>query len=206
MFRPGASCVLILGVAALAALAGAACSGTVGRGTPVPGRTPEPAARTTTATATASLTSPSATATALAPTPARSPSPATASPVTPTRAPSPSPTAPVVTLTPRLVLPTATPTAVVGNPVATVSTELTLDIFGIGEETIVKGASIIVAGRTRADAVLSINGVIIPLNADGRFEVTVALNMGPNLIEVVASDPSGNQKSRVLAVIALPEA
>ncbi|MBI2965645.1 MAG: hypothetical protein HYY34_05530 [Chloroflexi bacterium] len=92
------------------------------------------------------------------------------------------------------------------EPVATVTTELTLDIFGIGEETIVRGASIIVAGRTRADAVLSINGVIIPMDADGRFEVTVALNPGPNLIEVVASDLDGNQKSRVLTVIALPEA
>jgi uncharacterized protein YfaP (DUF2135 family) len=94
----------------------------------------------------------------------------------------------------------------VTEPVATVSTELALDIFGIGEETIVRGASIIVAGRTHADAVLSINGVIIPMDADGRFEVTVALNPGPNLIEVVASDLDGNQKSRVLTVIALPEA
>lgn len=91
------------------------------------------------------------------------------------------------------------------EPVATVSTELSLDIFGIGDETKVRGTSIIVAGRTRADAVLSINGVIIPMDAGGRFEVTVALNPGPNLIEVVASDLDGNQKSRVLVVIALPE-
>ena len=186
MFRRRRFGVLLVGAIAFAGLAGMACGGTVGRGTPVPDRTQ-----------TASE-SPASGATATSP--AASPIP------TPTQTPGAAPTQALPTLTPRSVLPTATPKPVVTDPAATVSTELTLDIFGIGEETIVKGSSIIVAGRTRADAVLSINGVIIPMDDEGRFEVTVALNMGPNLIEVVASDLDGNQQSRVLAVIALPEA
>lgn len=180
MFRPRTIGILLLGATALAAVA---CGGTVGRGTPSPGSR--------------------VTATALStPIPSGSPAPtATAGTL-----PSPTPRTSSPTLTPRAILPTATPKPPpVTDPAATVSTELTLDIFGIGEETTVKGSSIIVAGRTRADAVLSINGVIIPMDDEGRFEVTVALNPGPNLIEVVASDLEGNQKSRVLAVVALPE-
>lgn len=195
MFRSRILAMLLPAVA-FAGIAGIACGGAVGRGTPVPDRvqatqTGGPATSTATSQASPSVT------------PTRTPTPGAG----PTAVPSPTQSSSSPTPTPtRSALPTATPRPVVTNPVATVSTDLTLDIFGIGEETIVKGSSIIVAGRTRADAVLSINGVIIPMDADGRFEVTVALNMGPNLIEVVASDLDGNQKSRVLLVVALPEA
>ena len=192
MFRPRAFGVLLVGAMALAGIAGMACGGTVGRGTPVPDRTPS-ISGTGSPVSGATATSPAASP---IPTPTRTPAPGT-----------PGPAQALSTLTPRSVLPTATPRPVVTDPVVTVSTELTLDVFGIGDETIVKGSSIIVAGRTRADAVLSINGVIIPMDDQGRFEVTVALNMGPNLIEVVASDLNGNQKSRILLVTALePEA
>jgi len=120
---------------------------------------------------------------------------------TATRAASPVPTA-----TRAAVTPTSTRTPVLGGPVATITSELTLELFGLGEETVVRGNSIVVAGRTRPNAVLSVNGVIIPLASDGRFEVTVGLKRGPNLIEVVVSDLAGVQISRILTVIALPGA
>ena len=197
MFRPRmefhlrTSSVLLLGALVFVA---SACGGTVGRGTPAPdSRNPAAATPTTTPGPVVTLSP----GTRPSPTVTTAPTPSTPTPVRPT---------PSSALTPHLTLPTATPRPpIVTEPVATVSNELTLDIFGIGDETKVRGTSIIVAGRTRADAVLSINGVIIPMDADGRFEVTVALNPGPNLIEVVASDLDGNQKSRVLVVIALPE-
>lgn len=200
MFQSRALGTLLLAIA-FAGPFGIACGGTVGRGTPAPDRvqaSPTGGQATSGPTAT-SRASP-------IPTPTRSPTPGTVA----TTGTSPTPAGTVTSvpkLTPtRSALPTATPKPVVVDAAATVSTELTLDIFGVGEETIVRGSSIIVAGRTRPDAVLSINGVIIPMDAEGRFEVTVALNPGPNLIEVVASDLDGNQKSRVLTVIALPEA
>lgn len=197
MFRPRTvfhlrvSGILLVGALVLFAIA---CRGTVGRGTPAPdSRNPATAIPTTTPGPVVTLS------------PSPRPSPTVTTAPTPSN-PTPVRATPSPALTPHLTLPTATPRPpVVTEPVATVSTELSLDIFGIGDETKVRGTSIIVAGRTHADAVLSINGVIIPMDADGRFEVTVALNPGPNLIEVVASDLDGNQKSRVLVVIALPE-
>ncbi|MBI4306012.1 MAG: hypothetical protein HY678_06800 [Chloroflexi bacterium] len=180
----------LIGAATLAIIA---CGGTVSRGTPAPQRTASPA--------------PTPSPTAVSPTPAMTPTTASATPL-PRSTPSPTPLAgtPTPTRTPRGPLPTPTQSAPVGEPISSTGSELTLDIFGLGEETIVKGTAIVVAGRTRADAVLSINGVIIPLDADGRFEVTVALQPGPNLIEVVVSDLNGNEKSRLMLVTALPEA
>ncbi|MBT4072586.1 MAG: hypothetical protein HOE75_02760 [Chloroflexi bacterium] len=82
---------------------------------------------------------------------------------------------------------------------------LFLELQGLGENTVVRGDAIVASGITSPDAVLSINGVIIPINDDGSFEVTLALTEGPNLLEVVSSDLSGNQESRALWVVALPE-
>lgn len=82
---------------------------------------------------------------------------------------------------------------------------LFLELQGLSENTIVRGDTIVASGLTSPDAVLSINGVIIPINDDGSFEVTLALTEGPNLLEVVTSDLSGNQESRVLWIVALPE-
>lgn len=183
----------LIGAAALAILA---CGGTVGRGTPTPRPTPT-SERSPSPTALSRTATPEATATIAA---RATPAPGSPTATITTQSPTP-------TRTPRGPLPTPTPkTAPVGEPISTTGSELFLDVFGLGEETIVKGTAIVVAGRTRADAVLSINGVIIPLDADGRFEVTVALQPGPNLIEVVASDLNGNEKSRVMLVTALPEA
>ncbi len=61
-------------------------------------------------------------------------------------------------------------------------------------------------GVTSPDAVLSINGILVSIDAEGEFEVTVSLDPGTNLIEVIASDFEGNQESAVFAVISLPQA
>lgn len=82
---------------------------------------------------------------------------------------------------------------------------LFLELQGLSENTVVRGDAIVASGFTSPDAVLSINGVIIPINDDGSFEVALALSEGPNLLEVVSSDLSGNQESRALWVVALPE-
>jgi len=80
---------------------------------------------------------------------------------------------------------------------------LYLEIVGLSEEVIVRGDTLFLTGRTNPDAVMSVNGVIIPVESDGSFGVNLALKIGPNLIEVVASDLSGATESRVITVISL---
>ena len=60
-------------------------------------------------------------------------------------------------------------------------------------------------GITSADAIVSVNGVIVEVQADGTFELTLALDPGPNVVDVVASDLSGNLASSSLAIISIPE-
>jgi hypothetical protein len=53
--------------------------------------------------------------------------------------------------------------------------------------------SLRVAGATEADAMLTLNGREIALD-DGRFDETVALQTGENIIELIATDAVGNVK------------
>lgn len=61
-----------------------------------------------------------------------------------------------------------------------------------------------VKGITSPEAVVTINGELAEVDAEGNFTMTVALEEGPNLIEVIASDTEGNQESRTFAVIYVP--
>jgi len=45
---------------------------------------------------------------------------------------------------------------------------------------------------------------IADVDQDGNFSVTVNLEEGPNIIEVVASDQLGHEKSYSIAVIYVP--
>ncbi|MCI0803709.1 MAG: hypothetical protein J4N96_04625 [Chloroflexi bacterium] len=111
---------------------------------------------------------------------------------------------PTATVTP---VPTATPTPE-PTPTSTprsVTFNLALDFEGIGDESVVRSDTVLLRGRTTPDAIVSVNGVIIPVQADGTFELTLALDPGPNLIEIVASDLDGNSVSSSLAIISIPE-
>ena len=82
---------------------------------------------------------------------------------------------------------------------------MTLEVEGISDETEVRGDTIHIRGQTSPDAVVSINGVVVPVDDTGAFEVSIKLSEGPNLIEVVASDLDGNSLSTVSVVVSLPE-
>ena len=69
------------------------------------------------------------------------------------------------------------------------------------DETTVYAADIVVKGQTETDAVVSVDGVTIEVDSEGKFSKTVTLEEGPNLIEVLASDFEGNEGSVVLTVI-----
>lgn len=60
-------------------------------------------------------------------------------------------------------------------------------------------------GLTSPDAIVSVNGVIVAVQPDGSFELTLVLDLGPNLVDIVASDLDGNSVNSSLAIISIPE-
>lgn len=68
-------------------------------------------------------------------------------------------------------------------------------------ETTVYAADLVVKGQTESDAVVSVDGVTVEVDAEGKFSTTVTLEEGPNPIEVYASDFEGNEGSVFLTVI-----
>ena len=90
------------------------------------------------------------------------------------------------------------------TPVATEG-ELFLQLVEPTEtEVFTDAGSLAVAGRTRVDAVVTINDSLVEPNIDGEFSLDVPLEEGPNIIEVVASVASGEQLDLVLVAIFLP--
>lgn len=123
--------------------------------------------------------------------------------------PDPTPGTPPATLVPgntpvpdAIVAPaTETPTA---TPVATEG-ELFLQLISPSEtEVFTDAGSLSVVGRTRVDAVVTINDAIVEPDIDGEFSLDVPLEEGPNIIEVVVSVASGEQLDLVLVAIYLP--
>ena len=83
--------------------------------------------------------------------------------------------------------------------------ELFLEVLSPKDEAILTTAEIEIAGNTLSTAIVSVNGILIPVKADGKFSAKVSLEEGPNLIEVVSSSVGGDEIGEVLAVIYLPQ-
>ena len=102
--------------------------------------------------------------------------------------------------------PTITP-AYTSTPTPT-TTVLLLEITQPKDGEQVSSRDILVSGKTIPGAVVSASiddaVEIANVEQDGNFSVTVNLEEGPNLIEVVASDQLGNEKSSSIAVICVP--
>ena len=64
--------------------------------------------------------------------------------------------------------------------------------------------SVEVSGKTVLDAVVTINGNVVPVETSGEFSTNVDLESGPNTITIVANDFQGNEQARVLTVIYVP--
>lgn len=149
-------------------------------------------------TATASTTpEPSATPIPIPPTPTAITVLPTATPVPPAPTPTPTPT-PVATATP---VPVATATPTLDSD----TFNLRLDFEGISDENVVRSDTVFLRGVTTPDAVVSVNGVIVRVEADGTFELALALKEGPNEVVIIASDISGNIASSTLVVVSIPE-
>jgi uncharacterized protein YfaP (DUF2135 family) len=76
-----------------------------------------------------------------------------------------------------------------------------LEVVTPKDEIVVQESSVQVRGRSAPDAVVSVNGQPVEVDASGNFSATVTLENGPNSIDVIASDFRGNQQSRVISLI-----
>jgi hypothetical protein len=126
----------------------------------------------------------------------------------------PEPT-PVATPTevPTAVVPTATaipPTAVPQSTATPLPPTATPDALGaffldivepVDGEAVVTTPTFDIVGRTSIYALVIVNDTFADVAVDGTFTVTVALDEGPNEIEVVASTAAGEESSIVVLIV-----
>ncbi len=79
-----------------------------------------------------------------------------------------------------------------------------LEIIEPENESIITQSPITISGTATLDATVSINGNIVDVGDEGAFSATMDLEEGPNVLEIVATDFSGNQVDRILTVIYIP--
>ncbi|MDO8531841.1 MAG: hypothetical protein Q7T26_06700 [Dehalococcoidia bacterium] len=137
------------------------------------------------------------------PAPAPSPVPPATQPPAPTAAAT-QPPAPAATPLPAATaaptsIPTASPTS--APSAAEARSELKLVVSQPENESVVSAPTVTVKGATSPDAVVSVNGALATIAADGTFSQDVALQPGPNRIEVLASTFDGQSKSQVINLI-----
>ena len=74
----------------------------------------------------------------------------------------------------------------------------------VEEVTLTTNPTLLVSGRTRVDAVVSVNDTFVEPDINGLFSTELTLDDGPNIVEVVASISTGEQLLTVLVVIYEP--
>ena len=85
-----------------------------------------------------------------------------------------------------------------------VSSTLWMCILSPVDDTIVITPFVEVQGEAAADTVLSINEEILVVSSLQTFTVSVPLEEGMNVIEIVASDYAGNEISHILTITYQP--
>ena len=123
----------------------------------------------------------------------------------PTIAPTPTPISISVSTPVPTIAPTVETEIPIGSTPNSGTFNLSLDFEGIGNESVVRSDRVLLHGVTSADATVSVNGVILEVQADGTFELTLPLEPGPNIVDIVASDLEGNSINSSLAIISIPE-
>lgn len=101
-------------------------------------------------------------------------------------------TPPEATLTPPQAIPVPSPETPPTGFYLTVTQPADGSIINVGKTE--------VRGSTSPGAVVSVNDEITMADTQGAFTVTINLEEGPNIIEVVASDEEGNEATTSLTV------
>ena len=114
----------------------------------------------------------------------------------------PSPASPTASASPTTAAPAASPTISIATG-STGSLFLTIE-KPESLESVVSTAAITVVGRTLVNAVVSVNDLFADVDQDGRFTVPLQLEEGPNIIQVVASVETGEEKAETITLIYSP--
>ena len=127
----------------------------------------------------------------------------------PADAPAPMPSstaAPIATATfppPTIIIPETPPTlAVSTTPTPASSFPLLIEQPADGQT--LNSTPALIVGRTQPDALVSVNDTIGFAGGDGRFTLSVDLEEGPNVLEVLASNINGEQVFVILTVLYNP--
>jgi hypothetical protein len=90
---------------------------------------------------------------------------------------------------------TAAPTTLPSEaaPLVLDSGPLKVTITSPADEAVVNSPQVDIVGQAPAETVISVGNVITVVEASGQFSITVPLEEGPNELEIIASDPDGNQ-------------
>ncbi len=105
--------------------------------------------------------------------------------------------------TPVVVMPDVPPTLPLPNtPTPAAAFPLTLDTLRDGAT--VNASPLHVTGVTAPNAIISVNDVVSIAQGDGRFDVPVPLQAGPNVLEIIASVQNGQQTFMIVTVMYQP--
>jgi hypothetical protein len=105
--------------------------------------------------------------------------------------------------TPVVIVPEIPPTLALPNtPTPAATFQITLDAPRDGETT--NTSPLLVSGVTVPNAIVSVNDVVSVANGEGRFDLLVPLQAGPNVLEVIASQPNGQQAFVIVTVMYQP--
>lgn len=100
---------------------------------------------------------------------------------------------------------TAAPAATATQaPATTPISALAITILEPADESMVDTSPLTIRGRTDPAAVVSINGEMVDLDANGNFSFQATLEEGPNIFDIIASDEEGNDVTRQLVVFYSP--
>jgi hypothetical protein len=104
---------------------------------------------------------------------------------------------------PTIIVPEVPPTLALPNtPTPTANFTITLEALHDGDTT--NASPLLVSGVTIPNAIVSVNDAVGLAAADGRFALTVPLEPGPNVVEIIASKPNGEQAFLIVTVLYQP--
>ena len=69
---------------------------------------------------------------------------------------------------------------------------LVLDVASPADESTVNTSTVLVTGKTSKGAYVSVDEFLATVDASGNFSVSITLDEGPNVIDIIASDEAGN--------------
>ena len=124
--------------------------------------------------------------------------------ITPVAQPTSIPDVPIfVPPTPVVIMPDVPPTLALPNtPTPAANFQIALDAPHDGDT--INTSPLLVTGTTVPNAVVSVNDVVGVANGEGRFSLPVPLQAGPNVLEVIASQPNGQEAFVIVTVMYQP--